>query len=839
MKQNVQPRIRRKSLWRRIVTPRRIAVLGILSAIGVGVFTYFYVRYSQIIDAKLRGEVIVRTSGIYALPRVLKNGQNVSLNEIRSYLDGLGYVDTARTADETRGRYAINGQTLSVLPGRDAIVDGKQTCPAVDITFSRSGTGIVKIIDRATSQAIGSCKLEPELLTNLSNSELEKRKIVHFEDLPPNLVNAFVAIEDRRFFEHRGIDYRGLARAIWVNVTNRELQQGGSTLTQQLVKNIILTPERTYKRKLQEAFIAIVLETRLTKEEIFQLYCNEVFLGQQGNYSINGVGEAASAYFDKDVMKLTLPECALLAGMVRGPSLYSPYSHADMALQRRNVVLDAMVETGAITAEEAETTKAMPLGVREKRALANANAPYFIDYLQRELGTTFVENDLSRQALRIYSTIDMELQKAAELAVATNLAQLDKHLSSRRPDPVPPGTVQAALVALDANTGEILALVGGRDYAQSQLNRVTDAHRQPGSVFKPIVYAAALDTAYGGAGQPITAITPFLDAPEKFVTAGGETYEPDNHGKHYSNRDVPLRTGLVRSLNVVTVRIAQQIGLARVQRIAEAVGLPKPPPYLATALGTCEATPLEVAEAYTAFARLGVCAKPTGLKQVTNNSGATIFAMPAKRRQALQPPVAYITMDILEDVLDHGTAASARARGFRAVAAGKTGTSRDGWFAGFTPNLVCVVWVGFDDNSQLGLEGARSALPIWTDFMKAAVAMRPELAGDEFPRPAGVIDVEIDPESGELATPACSRHERELFIEGTQPQATCPLHAPGVVVVGDVPVNPPPPEATAPPSPSDRPRRVETEEERRKREKKEEKERKKREKEERKRRDLD
>jgi penicillin-binding protein 1B len=826
MKQMVQPRFRRKSLWRRVVTPRRIAVLGILSITGLGLFTYFYFKYSRLIEDKLRGEVTIRQSGIYAQPRLIKTGQSVSLTELRGYLDTIGYVAASQRGDERRGRYTVNGQTLTIEPGKDAVLDNAAAFPSIQTTFSKSGESIVRITETATNRALQSAELEPELLATLSNSEHERRKIVKFEDLPKHLVDAIVAIEDRRFLEHGGVDYRGLTRAVWINVTNREVQQGGSTVTQQLVKNLILTPEKTYRRKLQEAFIAIVLETRLSKPEIFQLYCNEVFLGQQGTYSINGVGEAANAYFGKDVVNLTLAESAFLAGIIRGPSLYSPYSNPDRARERRDQVLDAMVETGAISAEQAETTKQLQLDVRSRRAVANANAPYFVNYLQEELGRAFSTTDLTRGSLRVYSTIDMDLQRAAEQSVRATLANLDKVFASRKRDPIPPGTLQASLVALDANTGEILAMVGGRDYDQSQFNRAIEANRQPGSVFKPVVYAAALATAYSNTSQkPITAATPFLDAPEKFIYGAGQVYEPGNYGDKYSMNEVPLREGLVHSLNVVTVRVFERVGPYALQQVAAHLGLPKPPPYPATALGTTEATPLQVAQAYTAFANLGARATPTGVRRVTNASGATIGTLKTTHFPALQPQVAYIITDFLKDVINRGTAAGARERGFRAMAAGKTGTSRDGWFAGYTPNLVCVVWVGFDDNSQLGIEGSKSALPIWTDFMKAALRLRPALGGDEFPKPnEKLVEVDIDPASGGLALTECPSRRKELFIEGTQPSEPCPLHDAGTAPQphedGDDYSEPPyrlqppsPPadtETESPPTapPADRPRRV-------------------------------
>jgi len=526
--------------------------------------------------------------------------------------------------------------------------------------------------------------------------------------------------------------------------------------------------------------MAVVLETKLSKEQIFQLYANEVYMGQSGSYSINGVGEAASTYFNKDVVNLTLPECAFIAGIIRGPSLYSPYRDADRAKARRNQVLDSMVESGFITREQAEAAKATELKIQAKRSAMNTGAPYFIDYLQQQSTTELAGRDLSRQSYRIYATIDMDLQRAADKAVNDTLQELDKIFARRKKDPIPPGTLQAALVALDAKTGDILAMVGGRDYGQSQLNRAVDAHRQPGSVFKPIVYTTALNTAYEEAGQDvITPASMFMDAPETFYYGNG-TYSPENFGKVYSNKELPLREGLVHSLNVITVRVAERVGYQHVARMAERLGLPRPQPFPALALGTAEATPLEVARAYTAFANAGNLVSTRPYTRVTNAEGSGIGEDRPEVRQVLRPTISWLMTNIMQDVLNRGTAAGARRMGFtEKTAAGKTGTSRDGWFAGYTPNMVCVVWVGFDDNSELGLEGAKSALPIWAAFMKQALSIRPDLRGDSFVQPDGIVTAEIDPETGMLAADSCPTHRTEYFIEGSQPTETCTLHSTG------------------------------------------------------------
>ncbi|HSB09054.1 MAG TPA: PBP1A family penicillin-binding protein [Blastocatellia bacterium] len=757
----------------------RLAILGILILIFAIVFAFFYVKYARLIDARFRGDVVVRTTGIYATPRSIRAGQSMTLASLKTYLDGIGYVESTKDADSKRGRYQIKGNAVDIFTSTDAIINGSRQFPNLNIVFGAGGKTISKITDVDTKRNLDSSVLEPEMVTAISNEkQRQKQKLVSFKDLPKDYVNAVVAIEDRQFFEHPGINVRGILRAARRDVGEGQRVEGGSSITQQLVKNFFLTPERTWKRKVQEMMIALVLETKLSKEEIFQLYSNDIFMGQSGSYSINGVGEAASAYFNKDVVNLTLPESAFLAGIIRGPSLYSPYRDPERAKSRRNQVLDSMVEAGFIPRDKAEQAKATDLKIVPKHSALNSGAPYFVDYLQQELGNELPTRELARQSYRVYTTIDMDLQRAADKAVNDTLAQLDQIFAKRKKNPIPAGTLQAALVALNPKTGEILAMVGGRDYAQSQLNRAVDANRQPGSVFKPIVYATALNSAYDdNSDEKFTPASLFMDAPETFLYGRGQTYSPENFGKTYSNREVSLREGLVHSLNVVTVRIAEKVGYSKIARMAEKLGLPRPQPFPALALGTAEATPLQVAQAYTAFANGGQLAESRPIKRVTNADGVSFSEPKPDTRAALRPEVSWLMTNIMQDVLNRGTAARARTMGFTATAAGKTGTSRDGWFAGYTPNLVCAVWVGFDDNSELGLEGAKSALPIWTSFMKAALALRPELGGESFPAPPdGIVSVEIDPTSGLLATDICPARQTEYFIEGTQPTDSCEAH---------------------------------------------------------------
>lgn len=769
---------KRPGLLRRIFTRKLFIILGVLALVVGSIFAFFYVKYSRMIDARLRGDVLVRTTGIFAAPRMVRTGSGATLASIKSYLDGIGYVESTKEADSKRGRYTIKGNSLEIYTSSDAVINGARQFPNITLAFAGSGKGITKITDIDSKRNLDSALLEPEMMTALSNDkQRQKQKLVSYKDLPKDYINAVIAIEDRQFFEHSGINVRGIMRALFRDVSEGQMQEGGSSITQQLVKNFFLTPERTLKRKLQEMMIAVTLETKLSKEEIFQLYANEIYMGQSGSYSISGVGEAASSYFNKDVVNLTLPEAAFLAGIIRGPSLYSPYRDPERAKARRNQVLDSMTDAGLIPRDKAEQAKATDLKIVPKRSAVNSDAPYFVDYLQQQLLNEFATRDLSRQSYRVYTTVDMDLQRAADKAVNDTLANLDQIFAKRKKNSVPPGTLQAALVAMNPKTGEILAMVGGRDYGQSQLNRAVDANRQPGSVFKPIVYATALNSAYDDqVEEKITAGSVFMDAPETFLYGRGQTYSPENFGKTYSNRNVTLRDALTHSLNVVTVRIAEKVGYNKIARMAEKMGLPRPQPFPALALGTAEATPLEIATAYTAFANGGLLTDSRPIKRLTNADGVSINETKPQQQQALKPQISFLMTNIMQDVLNKGTAARARSMGFTATAAGKTGTSRDGWFAGYTPNLVCVVWVGFDDNSELGLEGAKSALPIWAAFMKQALALRPELGGDSFPKPDDIATAEIDPTTGMLATDSCPAHRNEYFIEGTQPQESCKEH---------------------------------------------------------------
>lgn len=771
------PRLRRTAFHKVREQSRRARAFGlfvkILSvtlavAVGLGLVAviYLYRTYANLVDERLASGYLTSRAGLYAAPRTLREGQGITRERLTNILKRAGYVeagDRAETSVVWSGRFSVEGDAIVIEPRHSPDVYESSAYGRVRVEFDSKGR-IGEI--RGDGEKLDEYALAPEPLAQDASMKTGERPALVYEEIPPVLAKAILSIEDRRFFEHSGLDYSGILRALLSWSDGSERKQGGSTITQQLVKNTYLTPERTLKRKVNEAVLATVLESRLSKQDIFALYCNEIYLGQRGSVAVRGVEQAARIYFGKELKDLTLSEAATIAGMIQSPARHAPDRNPDRARLRRNTVLDAMLRDSRITRAEAEAASNEPIKVVPPDG-ATATAPYFVDYVNRTVESRYASNESEDEGdernLRVYTTIDLELQQIAEEAIAKQLDRLEKVFKGKR-------RPEAALVALDPHTGRILAMVGGSSYAASQLNRATDAKRQPGSVFKPVVYAAAIESGV----SPISLST---DAPREFQYGYRATYRPANYGGAYSMRDVTLRDGLVRSLNVVTVDVAMRTGLERVAEYAEKLGLPRPEAYPALALGTTEATPLEVASAYAAFANGGSAVRPASIalyEDVLDSSSARAQIKDA--RMALKPATSYMITDMLSAVIERGTARAARGSLKGAAFAGKTGTSRDGWFAGYTPNLVCVVWVGFDDGSQLGLTGADSALPAWVDFMQGALAFRPELGGESFTRPASIQMIDVDPETGLRASPDCKTRERAALTPAHSPHIECLTH---------------------------------------------------------------
>ena len=748
------PRSRGRRALRLVFNPwTGVAILAMLLFGGIAL-AYFWVDYSDRIDRKLlSGEVFTPTAGIYSAPKKLSVGDSISLQELIDYLKTAGYVEKNNKADQSRSRYSIQNGRLLIEPGLTGTINGERAYVPLQVKFSKDGKTVEGIQDLSTGKNEEKVKLEPKMLSTIAAEGDGRRKTVTFADLPPHLIKAITVTEDRAFFEHYGVNVRGIARALWRRYDSENdgplENQGGSSITQQLVKNLLLTNDPTLERKAREALMSVILETRLTKEEIFTLYANQIYLGQQSGVSIYGVGEASNVYFGKDVSQLSLPEAAFLAGIIRSPNRYNPYKNPEKVAERRNQVLDSMLDSGEISAQQHASARSAKLELKQVSSKKDLQGmPYFSQYVTEKL-PEIISDPEAVQHLRIYTSIDPDLQRLAYEIVNKRIEKLEKHFPKQ-----PKGNLNAALVALRPKTGEIVAMVGGRDYLENQFNRATSAMRQPGSVFKPFVYATAINSAYDTASRVFTAATVLKDE-KKVFTFGRDSYAPNNYGDAFSNKEVTLRDALVKSKNTITVDLGMQVNIGKVMNLAAKAGMPRvETAYPSMALGTAEATPLQVATAYTMFANLGDRVLPMPISQITRGDGTTVAAPQLDRKSVVRADVAYILDDIMKDVINRGTAAQAQGWGLRNVEgkmafAGKTGTSRDGWFAGFTPDLVCVVYVGFDDNDDLGMKGSDSAMPIWADFMQEALRRNPEWNGD-WTMPVGVRKAEIDIRNGSL-----------------------------------------------------------------------------------------
>jgi len=739
-----------------VLTAIFLTVVFVLAAIK----TYFtYQDFAELIDQQIATGYLRSHAGLYAAPRIIERGARLSKEQLAAALLRAGYAK-GQASNIWNGSFQTKDKSILIYPRQEP--GGHEW---IQVNFDQDRIVSLNTNDYSN---LRSYSLEPELLTENAVNKTGQQETLTFQEIPPVLVQAIVAIEDRRFFQHSGLDFRGIVRAAMNRFADdpNKNRQGGSTITQQLAKNTYLSPEKTLRRKYNEALLAIALEHRLSKEDIFALYCNEIYLGQRGGVGVRGVAQAARVYFGKSLKDISLPEAATLAGMIQSPGHYSPERNPEATKIRRDAVVDAMQEEGMIDEATKESACASPINLASFEGSSNELAPYYVDAVDRAMDAARLRvGATDEQNIRVQTTIDPDLQTAAETALRHQLELVSK--STKR------GVPEGAIVALDPHTGEILAMVGGRSYEESQLNRATDALRQPGSVFKPFVYAAAME-------HGISPLTTFLDAPQTFEY-GTATYSPANYGRSYSMHQVMMREGLVRSLNVVTVDLALRTGLTTVADFAAKVGLPRPQAYPALALGTGEVTPLQIAAAYAAFANGGEAVAPIVIRRVSdNNTGEVLVDRVPQTRHALRSTTAYMITDMLSDVIKRGTARRANGILENVAVAGKTGTSRDGWFVGYTPNLVCAVWIGFDDNQQLGLTGAEAALPAWVDFIRAAVAVRPSLGGQNFPKPADIITVKIDPETGALAGPNCPSSVLVSLSYGFAPALECLKHAPVV-----------------------------------------------------------
>jgi penicillin-binding protein 1B len=756
-----------------------LAAFLIISLVLFGVFSYYYIKYQKIVDKRFYGPIFANSAKIYAQPREVRIGQKADPHEISNYLRHAGYTEAGEQGKSKFGVYRLLKDAIEIRPGEESYYNAEGAVVRV-----KDGR-VEKIASLGDSGDLTAYELEPQLVTGLFDGQLRsKRRLVKYDDIPKIMVDAVTSIEDRRFFHHSGVNYWRLLQAGWVDLRQGGNRQGGSTITMQVARGFFLSPEKKLKRKLTEILISIELEQRFSKKQIFELYANQVDMGQRGSFTITGFGEAAQAYFGKDLKDITLPEAALLAGLVQRPSYLSPYRHPERAQERRNLVLEAMVETGSISRDQADAAKATPLKLAPQNVEAS-DAPYFVDLIRDQLITKYGDEDLNAGGYRIYTTLDPALQQAAAQAVDLGLKEVDaqvKKLRTKRvkvgknkfetkvlPGPVP----QVALVALDPHTGEVLALVGGRNYGFSQLNHAV-AKRPTGSIFKPFVYAAAINNAVTNEQPIFTPSSLVDDSPTAFIN-GDDIYTPRNYKEEYYGQ-VTAQFALAHSLNNATVKVAEMVGYDKVANLAKIAGISSVRATPAMALGSYDATPMDMASAYTIFTNEGQRITPIMVRSVRDANGDIIDNYQPQKSQVLDPRVAYVITDMLQGVINNGTAAGAagvRARKFTAPAAGKTGTSHDGWFAGFTSNLLCIVWVGYDDYSDIHLSGAAIALPIWTEFMKRAVDLPNYSDTKPFTPPQGVVELTLDKATNQIATSACPDDYTTAFIDGTQPTQTC------------------------------------------------------------------
>ncbi len=713
------------------------------------------------------GAIPAGPARIYSAPLSLTPGLPLTRERFLARLVPLGY----RTAEALQdpGDVVVEPEAVEVFFRPFAYPDGEVPGGPVRLEFAEGRLARIRRLPEG--EEIPGLRLEPELLSGDPGAGLPLARPVLLDEVPPHLTGAILAVEDRRFLSHGGLDLRAIARAALVNLRHGGLVQGGSTVTQQLAKTLYLTPHRTFRRKAREAVLALFLELKYPKETILESYLNAVYFGQRGGVPIRGVEEASRFYFGVGIERLTLPQAALLAALIRGPNLYSPFRDPERARERRALVLRRMREEGMITEEQEAVAGAAPLGIRSPEE-AEVQAPYFVDYALRTLEEAGAAVEAA--PARIFTTLDPLLQRVAAATVRRALARLEsryRHLRRERPEE----RLQAALVALDVRTGAVLALVGGREYRESQFNRAVQARRQPGSLFKPFVYLAALTPAEGR--PAFSAATLVEDAPLT-LRAGGKPWSPENYDGLFRG-PVTVRTALEQSLNVPTVRVAGAVGIERVLETARAVGITSPlTPVPSLALGTSEVTLVEVTAAYATLAAGGRRIIPQPVAAVALG-GEVYLEELAPGPEAVSPQVAFLLTHLLRGTLARGTAAEAAALGLSRPAAGKTGTTddfRDAWFVGYTPTVAVGVWVGFDRQESLRLGGAAAALPMWVDFLESLPVDEPA----DFPVPPGVTFRTVDPGTGGLATWECPVRIEEAFLEGTEPTAACPAHPGGL-----------------------------------------------------------
>ncbi len=742
------------------VVPLKLVLAVVPASLGV-------VTLEALFRAQLSESSSHAPTRFYARPLVIEPGMTLDRGAIEEHLTRLGYRRARSGRDVDIGEYYLGYSDWTI--GRRVFRHDAWVDPGGTATLRvASGRRVTNLRD-ARGRSVRTIVLEPEPIGGRYGDHKEERAPVGLEEVPSHLVDAVLTVEDRRFFQHGGLDFKRILGAAAANLKSRRVVEGASTVTQQLAKNLFLSSRRSPVRKLREALMAVALEARYDKATILQAYLNEVYLGQDGALAIHGVESAARHYFAKDVSQLTLAESALLAGIIRGPSVYSPFRHPESAIERRNLVLDLMLQNAVISSEDKKAAERARLDLRQARDRTQ-DARYFVDFAARQLEERYGKDALGN-GLAVFTTLDTRLQRAAEKAVQRGLDELEAYYPRLTRAST---SLQAALVALDHRSGEILALVGGRDYGRSQFNRAVWARRQPGSSFKPIVALAALASSgqqHADLGGGFTLASVIEDAPLSIATTAGN-WEPANYDDRFRG-PVTLREALENSLNVPFARLGLEIGPERIAQAAKRLGIDSRLHVVPSlALGSSEVTPLEMTRAFGVFAANGYRAPVNTTIGVLDRTGVVLQRLELDGEQVYTPAEAYLITSALQGAVERGTGRGVRSMGFRGPLAAKSGTTndfRDAWFIGYTPTLSVGVWVGFDDGTSIGLSGSRAAMPIFTRFL---IEVTSRYGEDDFEIPSGLEVVEVNRESGLLGGPGC-RGEEEVFLEGTSPATSC------------------------------------------------------------------
>jgi penicillin-binding protein 1B len=751
---------RKQRIFSKITKKRIVLFLSILFVIiATGVVLYcLYISF--LIDKRFSARRWSIPSKVFSDTTLLFPGQRVNRTLFVNKLHRLEYRDVMHVPGKSGEMRIVESAVELFLHDLEMPAKKREGFP---VKIALRNQEIESITRQDSNEKLPLLELEPEKIMLFFGPERQQRQLVSIERVPAYLIHAVVTAEDNRFYEHHGFNLRSVLRALYVNIRHGTIRQGGSTLTQQLAKSYFLTPERTFARKSKELLMALTMEVMYKKNELLEIYLNEIYLGQKGSVSINGIGEASFFYFGKPVESLSLAEAATIAGLIKSPGIYSPYVNDTKCRDQRDKVLRDMAKLGYISPEQRESALSEPLKP-VGFTVYGKKAPYFVDYLSKQLPSLYSAEVLTSLGMSVYTTLDTQVQEAAEKALERGLARLEKtYPSLKRSNPEQ--NLQGAVIVMQPKTGYILAMVGGRNYSTSQFNRASQARRQPGSAFKPFVYLTGLDQ--------FTPATLLSNTPKQYEV-DGKVWTPQNKGP-VSEKGVRMRDALARSDNLATVDLAMKIGLDRIVNTAKVFEFSTPvKPQPSLALGAYEVIPLELARAYCTFASDGVEPYPLSLKAVVDENGSILERRHMTIQNIISPEKAYVMSDMLRSVVTEGTGRSLKNMGISFPVAGKTGTTndyRDAWFVGYTPDILVMVWVGFDNGESVSVEGAVAALPIWADLVQAVPQY---ISGDWFMAPPGVVKRTICSQNGQLAIESkCPEPIEEVFLTDNIPAEYC------------------------------------------------------------------